>query len=245
MSAVFLFRKDAILMLAFLSSNSPEILTKTLSQRGIPVVTLPPFSLLQKPVASHADMLLLACEKTLFVHKDYAFSSSEALKNAFGDTVFIDEPISSEYPHDILLNIAIVGGEVFANVNFASKTVLSFLEKQGKRIHNVKQGYAHCSTCIVNDKAIITADVGIANAAQKAGIDVLKISSGNISLSGYDHGFIGGASGYDSKHVYFCGSLEFHPDGESIKSFCQKHGKIVVELSSSPLVDVGGILFVE
>ena len=232
-------------MLAFLSSNSPENIIQALLKAGIEVETLPPFPVLQKPVASHADMLLLTCEKTLFVHKDYIFSSDQALKNAFSDIILIDEPISSEYPHDILLNVAIVGGEVFTNTKFASKTVLTFLEKQGKRIHNVKQGYAHCSTCIVSDNAIITADSGIADAAQSVNIDVLKISAGNISLSGYDHGFIGGASGCDSKRVYFCGLLESHPDGESIKAFCQKHGKDAVELSSSPLVDVGGILLVE
>ena len=120
-------------MFAFLSSNSPENIIQALLKTGIEVKTLPPFSVLQKPVASHADMLLLACEKTLFVHKDYNFSSSEAIKDSFRDIILIDEPISSQYPNDILLNIAIVGDNVFANTHFASKTVLSFLERQNKR----------------------------------------------------------------------------------------------------------------
>lgn len=232
-------------MFAFLSSNSPENIIQALLKTGIEIKALPSFPVLQKPVASHADMLLLACEKTLFVHKDYSFSSSEALKDAFSNIILIDEPISSEYPNDILLNIAIVGDNVFANTYFASKTVLSFLERQNKRIHHVKQGYAHCSTCVVSDNAIITADTGIANTAKECGIDVLLISSGHITLPGYDHGFIGGASGTDSSTVYFLGSLDHHPDGESIKAFCQKHGKDAVELSSAPLIDVGGILLVE
>ena len=232
-------------MLAFLSSDTPKNIISALEEKGARVIPLPPFSALQAPVASHTDMLLLAYGETLFIHKDYAFSSNEALLDAFDKVITLDEPISSKYPNDILLNIAIVGDNVFANTKFASKIALDFLSGQGKKICHVNQGYAHCSICTVSDNAIITSDVGIADTAKSVGIDTLLISSGHISLPGYDYGFIGGASGTDKDNVYFCGSLSYHPDGTSIKSFCQKHGKTVVELSDSPLVDIGGILLVE
>ena len=228
-------------MLAFLSSETPKNIICALEKLGARCVSLPPFSALQKPVASHADMLLLACEGTLFVHKDYPFSSFDP----FDNVITVNGPISSKYPNDILLNIAIVGNCVFANTKFASKTALDFLSEQGKKICHVNQGYAHCSVCTVTDNAIITSDVGIADTAKSVGIDALLISSGHISLTGYDYGFIGGASGTDKDNVYFCGSLSHHPDGESIKSFCESHGKAIVELSDSPLVDIGGILLVE
>lgn len=231
-------------MLVFLSSDTPKNIISALEGNGARVIPLPPFSALQKPVASHADMLLLACGKTLFVHKDYPLPR-EPLFCTFDKVVSVNEPISSKYPNDILLNIAIVGDNVFANTQFASKTALDFLAGQGKKICHVKQGYTHCSTCIVGDNAIITSDIGISNAAKSAGVDTLLISSGHISLPGYDYGFIGGASGSDRNNIYFCGSLSYHPDGISIQSFCQKHGKTVVELSNSPLVDIGGILLVE
>ena len=232
-------------MLAFLSSDTPKNIISALEGNGARVIPLPPFPALQAPVASHTDMLLLACGKTLFVHKDYAFSSNKALLDAFDKVITLDEPISSKYPNDILLNIAIVGDNVFANTQFASKTALDFLAGQGKKICHVKQGYTHCSVCAVTDNAIITSDAGIANTAKSVGIDTLLISSGHISLPGYDYGFIGGASGSDRNNIYFCGSLSYHPDGISIQSFCQKHGKTVVELSNSPLIDIGGVLLVE
>ena len=55
---------------------------------------------------------------------------------------------------------------------------------------------------------------------------------------------IGGASGTTASAVYFCGSLKHHPDGDEIRTFITNHGKRVVELSPSPLADVGGILFI-
>ena len=231
-------------MLAFLSSDTPKNIISALEGNGARVIPLPPFPALQAPVASHTDMLLLACGKTVFVHKDYPLPR-EPLFCTFDKVVSVNEPISSEYPNDILLNIAIVGKNVFANTKFASRTALNYLSEQGKTICHVKQGYTHCSTCIVGDNAIITSDIGISNAAKSAGVDTLLISAGHITLPGYDHGFIGGATGTDEHNVYFCGSLSHHPDGESIRSFCESHGKTVVELSNSPLVDIGGILLVE
>jgi hypothetical protein len=136
-----------------------------------------------------------------------------------------------------------VGKNAFANVKFASKTVLEYLRNNDFNIHHVSQGYAHCSTLIISENAIITADTGIAAEAQKTGLDVLLISSGHISLPPYEYGFIGGAGGAYGDRIYLCGSLKHHPDGESIKSFCTKHGKKTVELSDAPLCDVGGILF--
>jgi ferredoxin len=100
-------------------------------------------------------MLLLSVGNTLFVHRDYDISFK-----GFANVIKIDEPISNKYPNDILLNVAIVGKNVFANTKYASKTILKYLEQNGYSIHHVSQGYAHCSTCIVNDNAIITADKG-------------------------------------------------------------------------------------
>ena len=226
-------------MRAYLSKNADKRIIDALKQKGFDVILLAPFSALSHPVDTHADMLLLTIGDTVFVHKDY-----EIKLDGFNNVIRIDEPMSNKYPNDILLNIAIVGKNVFCNTKYASKTVLNYLIENSFFIHHVSQGYAHCSTCIVSENAIITADVGIAETASKVGIDVLKISEGSISLPPYNHGFIGGACGSHNDKIYFCGSLSYHPDGEKIHQFCEKHGKQVIELVDSPLVDVGGIIIV-
>jgi hypothetical protein len=201
-------------------------------------VPLTLFPALQNPVDTHADMLLLAVGDVIFAPKGYKLASPQQ------KIIEIDEQFGSQYPNDVLLNIAIVGKNVFCNTKFASKTVQKYLAENGFSIHHVSQGYAHCSTCIVGENALITADVGIFNAAKSIGVEALLIASGDISLPPYNYGFIGGASGLINNKIYFCGSLNYHPDGEKIRLFCQKHEKTIVELTNSPLFDVGGILFI-
>ena len=225
-------------MRAYLSQNADKRIIDALEQKGFEIIPLAPFSALCYPVDTHADMLLLAIGNTVFVHKDYKI-------DLVGFNVIkIDEPISNKYPNDVLLNVAIVGKNAFCNTKYTSKTVIKYLEENNYAIHHVGQGYAHCSTCILGENAIISADLGIVQAAQKAGIDALLISSGHISLQPYDYGFIGGSCGSCEDKIYFGGSLKYHPDGEKIRLFCENHNKIVVELFDAPLVDVGGILFI-
>lgn len=221
-------------MLAYISAKADNRIIDALAREGFEVKLLAPFSALSEPTDTHADMLLCAVGDVIFKHVDYSLA---------GEFININESMSNKYPHDVLLNIAIVGNHAFCSKKHASSEILDYLEGNGYSIHHVAQGYAHCSTCIVGNNAIITADEGIFALASSLGIDAFKISSGHISLSPYDYGFIGGASGTTANAVYICGSLKYHPDGEAISAFIKSHGKRVVELCDSPLFDVGGIVF--
>lgn len=227
-------------MFAYLSKNADKKIVDTLKQEGFDIVSLAPFRALCEPTDTHADMLLCSVGDRIFKHGEYEIECSEAEGEKF---VGVWEQMGEKYPHDVLLNIAVVGKNAFCNVKHSSATVLEYLKENGIAVHHVEQGYAHCSTCIVSEKAIITADEGIAIATREVGIDALKISAGHISLPPYGYGFIGGASGMCGDKVYFCGSLKLHPDGESIRAFINAHGKEVIELCDAPLSDVGGILF--
>ena len=224
-------------MKAYISQNADKKIIDALKQEGFEEKLLAPFSALESPVDTHADMLLLAVGDTVFVHQDYKIDL-----DGFEKIIKIDEPMSNKYPNDVLLNIAIVGKNAFCNTKFASKTVLKHLEENNFSVHHVAQGYAHCSTCIVSENALISADKGIVEVAKGVGIDALLISSGHISLPPYEYGFIGGSCGSNGDKIYFCGALNHHPDGSKIRDFATKHGKIIVELSSSPLADIGGII---
>lgn len=225
-------------MKAFISQNADKRILDSLISKGFDVTPLAPFSALESPVETHTDMLLCTADNLLFIHKDYLFNT-----NDFDKIIEIDEAISSKYPNDVLLNIAVVGKNVFCNTKYASKTILTHLNENGYTVNHVAQGYAHCSICIVSQCAIITADKGIYNTAHSIGIDALLISEGHISLDPYEYGFIGGATGATNDAVYFCGSLRHHPDGEKMRTFIENHGKSVIELCDAPICDVGGILF--
>ncbi len=60
---------------------------------------------------------------------------------------------------------------------------------------HVEQGYARCSVIPVGGRAMVTADLGIASAAERKGIDTLRISPACVHLPGESSGFIGGVCG--------------------------------------------------
>ncbi len=211
----------------------------SLSSLGYKVIALPPWSALPAPVASHPDMLLFIYRNSVICHRDYYRLAKNEIDRLGMDLVLTDESVENVYPKDILFNAAHVGEHLIGNL----KHISSHIKELPLTAVDTKQGYAKCSTCVVSDNAIITADTSIEAAAIGADIDVLKISPGHILLPGYDSGFIGGASGTTDEFVAFCGNIDLHPDADEIRSFCKKHKKEALSLSNEPLFDAGTLFF--
>lgn len=234
-------------MTVIIDIRTPSDCRAALVQRGFEIIALPPFPCLAEPVASHPDMLIFFTDKHLITHKSYFPLAQEQLnliaQRSGRRLLLTDESIGNIYPSDVLLNAAVVGNTIIGSERTMSTHIKEYGIACQKQIINVKQGYAKCSVCIVDDNAIITADLGIADKAKKAGIDVLTVTPGHVTLEGYDTGFIGGASGLCRDTVYFCGNSDRHPDADSIRAFCQKHGKQVASLSDGKLLDVGTLFF--
>ena len=226
--------------------NSCSLLT--LRKMGAELFLMPPADFLQKGVASHPDMLIFIGFGKLICHENY-YTANKSLVDAILSKSLLELMLSSEemgekYPGDVKFNAVLVGGTLICNEKTVSKLILDVAEDNGCKIINGPQGYTNCSTCIVSENAIITADRPIFEACISHGIDALLITEGHISLPDYDYGFIGGASGSYGDNIYFCGDITKHPDGEDIIEFCKTHGKTVVCLSNRKLFDVGTILFI-
>ncbi len=210
-----------------------------LSSLSIETKLLPSFSRLAKPVSSHADMLVFPNGDEILVHIDYFSENRDFFSSLPVNIITTDEQISEKYPRDILLNSLLIDNTLYARLDYTSKKIRSLAKKEVP----VKQGYSRCSTLVVSDKAIITADRGIAKAFSEntSEGESLLISEGHIALKGYDCGFIGGASVKlpDNKLAFF-GDISKHPDFERIKLFAERHGCELVSLSDTPLRDVGG-----
>ncbi len=220
----------------------------SLDRLGFEAILLPKADYLQPSVASHTDMLIFMGFGRLFCHKNYYESNRELIERIANDSrlelTLSNEPTGDKYPLDVLFNVCIVDNHLICNEKTVSRLILETAKKQNYSIINVPQGYTKCSICVVSKNAIITADKAIAATCNMAGIDVLTVSEGHVSLPPYNFGFIGGASGACDDKVYFCGSLDTHPDGEKIKEFCRKHKKIAVSLSDGELQDVGSLFFI-
>ena len=222
-----------------ISCDAPTCLLNILSRYG-EVRKLPHFSLLPEPVCSHGDMLTFFSRKenVLFVPQGYY----EEHKNVFEDIRVepIDEVTGKEYPRDIYLDALPVGEYLLCKSTHTAEKI-----KAGRRIINVKQGYARCSVCLLGQEGAITADKGLKTALEELGIPVMMIQSGNILLDGYSYGFIGGASLVIDKNVIFFGNVARHPEGERILEFVRSYGYTAEYPEEMTITDLGSAAVIE
>ncbi len=209
---------------------------------GISVIAVDACLALANPVNSHADMLIHHLGGNNFATA-LNLPCFRQLESEEASIAYIGERLGNVYPYDILLNFARVGNFVFGRADIMPLLLREYFKNNDISMINVKQGYAKCSTAVVDENSIITADESIAGAAKLIGLDVLLISPGNIVLNGYNTGFIGGCCGKIGKwKMAFTGNIYTHPDGEKIANFLFDRNIQHIFLFNGPLIDIGGIL---
>lgn len=210
-----------------------------LSKLGFTVVRLTSFAALTKPVSSHPDMLLYPSEGGFLTFPGY-LPEAERLLGGYGISCSaVEETGGNTYPSDVALNALEIGKTVYGH----SAAVANEIRRRAERFVGVRQGYARCSCAVLGEKAVVTADQGLAKALSADGIDVLTIRPGYIRLDGYDTGFIGGCGGsVDTERYAFFGNIYSHPDGEAIAAFAKRHHVEIVSLGKGELCDFGGII---
>ena len=210
---------------------------EALAPYGLPVA-LPPFSALPEPVCGHPDLLTFYDGGTLFTFARY-YEENKALFDALPCAVRpLDLPVG-DYPADLWFDCLPLGKRLLCKEGCAPRELT---KRFG--VLPVKQGYARCSTLKLSDDAVITADAGIARAAEECGARVLRVPPMDIALPGYGEGFIGGASAVIGGRVLFFGALP-SPDAEAIAAFICGEGLEAAELPIGKLTDRGGLTVVE
>ena len=220
----------------FASERLPDTMRSQLAARGLKFIPLPPFDKLAEPVACHADMLLFPLGDALLIHEAYYQRYPFLFSGCTVETT--DEAIGPEYPNDILFN----GLKTEAGLICLAKCTSRRMISQCREIINVKQGYARCSSLLIDGSALITADPSIAQAALRHGLDLLQIRPGGIALPGYAYGFIGGCCVQIGRELLFTGQITDHPDFAAIAAFAMRHGCRLVSMSQEKLTDYGGFV---
>ena len=180
-------------------------------------------STVAEPIRNHPD--LIYCR----LKEDAIFMGNEQL-------------LTQEYPGDIIYNGFSTGKYFIHDLKHTDTELLKAVHELGLIPVNVKQGYSCCSIVPVDEDSIITADKGIARAAEAAGLKVLTVEPGHVELPGYDTGFLGGTSGRVGDEVIFNGDLKAHPDHESIRQFIEERGLKIRYFDGYPLRDIGSII---
>lgn len=222
-----------------MSGNKYELVYELINNYHINVLSPSPLKNIDGSEKYHADMSVCHLGKNKIITDRNNTELISGLK-ALGAEVLLCGNISAEYPK---LNVCFVKNKIICNKNKAEQKILDFcLEKDIKILHT-KQSYSACSTAVVNENAVITADKSIYELCMKNKIDVLKIREGYIELQGYKYGFIGGCCGLIDKNLMvFSGDILSHPDYYEIKAFASNYGVNIQPLSKNALYDIGGIL---
>ena len=235
--------------IAIVDNRIPFDMERALLARGYRVISLPPSQRLSSPIASHPDMLIKIIDGELVTTADYCECAGAEISMIYDETKmrchFTSELHGERYPEDVIFNSLTLGKRIYARLDSLSPYLKNLAEKMGYELRPVKQGYPACTTLKLSDEAVITADEGIGAALRKDGIRVYMIENGGIVLSPYEYGFIGGAAGVDGGNVYFLGDYRNHPSADIIDAAIKSEGLRAISLASSPLIDLGGILFAE
>lgn len=224
-----------------MSTNNKELVNRV-EELGVKVLPSESLSKLLTFEQYHTDLQFLHYNKdTVFALKECA-SLKENLKKYFPNVIEISKNIDKDYPNNVMLNCVVLNDKLICNTKTISDEVLQMAIRDNLKIINVNQGYTKCSTCIVNENAIITSDKSIYKSCRNE-MDVLLIRQGYIELQGTDYGFIGGSSfKYNRNTLVFTGNIELHPDYESIKSFAQNYNVELLSLTENTMIDIGSII---
>lgn len=226
---------------AAVSSEAKDIID-ALQSAKICIVPVDPCSKLPEGIASHADLQILHLEGNSVLISSCSNECREMLKAVGLEAESAKRDLLAEYPNDCGLNAVIIGKNVIINPNAADEKLMEYIHNN-KNIISVKQGYAKCSTLVVCEDAVITADKGIEKATTAAGIETLLIHEGGIYLKGYDTGFIGGCGGMvESKIFGSSGNMKQLKDFDNIKDFLRNRNIYIENLGGKELRDIGGIL---
>ena len=170
-----------------------------------------------------------------------------------------NENVSAKYPKDIAYNVCVIGNKAVHNFDYTDDNLKKLIQEKGYECINVKQGYANCSTVVIDEMACITSDAGMAKNLIEHGVDALFVSEPGIKLLKRTNanemdqermffeysnmnGFIGGAMVLIDDTVVIFGDVEKLLNKDKIIDFITKKGKKIRDFKGLDIIDYGGIV---
>ncbi len=199
---------------------------------------------LYRPVNTHPDMQIHFTDSYTAVVAPSAFQHYKNILPEYINLISGDKDPDCTYPGDCAYNVAKLGNKVIGNLRYVDTKIIEIYTAQGCEFINVNQGYTKCNLCIVDCNSAITEDEGLYRILTSNDIDVLKIPIGSVNLSGFNNGFIGGASGFISRNkLAFYGQPNNSIILNTINSFVKSKSVDIIYLSTTNLMDYGSILY--
>lgn len=216
---------------------------KAFKRYDIMPIFVPDNPCVDKRLSGHADLSILHMGENRLIlarslmNTDFYIS----LKEIGTEVYFAKTEQSNVYPHDANLNICFMDNKLFCCAEMMDAIIASYLSII--EFIRVKQGYTRCSVCVVDRHSIITADNGIAAAAEQHGVSVLLVKSGLAELTGFGCGFIGGSAFKLSENeLAFTGIIQDVSERTRIEQFLSERNIEAIYLTQNELLDIGSAI---
>lgn len=215
-----------------------NVLENALFEQNIVPIWLKNNDFVDERLSGHCDLMAVHLGGNRLAAQSSVINNCKLINNI--ELICTENPMQPEYPHDVGLNICIVGEKLIYNPKSANAQIIS--QFGGTKLC-CKQGYTKCSTCVVDENSIITSDNKIAAVVSATGMDVLQVSDKIVALDGFEHGFIGGASFKISRNkMAFTGVIADVCERSRIERFLNERDIAPVYLTNAPMFDIGSAI---
>lgn len=228
-----------------LDYRAPLEVKAALEGMDISIITTGTHPAVYAAISAHPDIMIHHVGEDRVVHAPGTDPKLlEALKSLGLQLIQGETHLTSSYPGTIPYNVARVGNLAFHNRKYTDPILLRELQRAGVELIHVNQGYAGCSVSVVDSTGFITGDKGIAAAAQRKGLEVLLLEDQkDIDLTGFPHGFIGGASGLIAPDRWcIAGDLDSLKEADRIRDFLRSRNIQAQSLQRGKVMDLGSLI---
>lgn len=231
-------------MVLIIHKKTPEQMINRLKSMGHTVIPSMTCSGLSAAVAEHPDMQIQPLRKDLAMVPPACYAYYREKLPTSIELIAGEKNLSGTYPADCAYNVAKVKDLLFCNTRCIDPKLLAFYQGEKFQIIHTNQGYTKCNMIILGNDCIITEDIGIHNIiiANKLPIQSILVPVGEVSLSGFPHGFIGGAGGGMEDVLFWYGNPQNCSYFETLQNESERRGIQNIALSSERLCDLGGII---
>lgn len=226
-------------MLIVVDKKAPEKAKENLAAYG-EILELQTENITYESISGHPDIFFCKNNNQLICAPNLPEKYFKILTDRNIDFIKGDKKLENKYPATAYYNALVNNDFLIHNLKITDKKIID--NCSDKKIISVKQGYCRCNLLPLKNNNFITSDKGIFKKLKSQGINVLFVSSDEVILPGFSHGFFPGACGVFDDKIFILGSLKYHKDSEIITSFVENLGYEIVELYDGRIFDGGSLL---
>jgi hypothetical protein len=192
-------------------------------------------------ISGHPDIFLFQTGNKLIIAPNTPEKFVKKLKDCPIDFSYGNLSLGMKYPDTAKYNAVVTDNFLIHNSKVTDPSVTKSC-KERKYIHT-NQAYTRCNLIALGENHFITSDKGIESTLSAYPANVLYVAPDGIELQGFSNGFFGGCCGVFDKKLFIIGSLKYFSAKDNVNGFVKNADHTIIELYDGPLVDGGGIFF--